>query len=233
MTHPTDLTHIRTVNGGTPELITAKAAIDEINAGMLDKAVRRTIRQMSAARGQADIEYRSGTKVSIRRATPEQVVQAAAVSASDAEIIDTLTPAMKRTLATMKNRAGFYRMNIGSGGIAGALKRRGLVEYRTDRSHRAWYFTETAIRIGFILAEPELASVLGPAPVERTPDGLRIVTVKGKRYVVSALRTSRTAPDHIEYWSERNGRPFGPTRNAAADNRPGTVAADIWAAVNR
>jgi hypothetical protein len=70
----TTLTHIRTENG-VPALITQRAALDEVNAGQLDKAVKRTIRQMSAARGRANIEYRDGRKVDIRPATPEEIAE--------------------------------------------------------------------------------------------------------------------------------------------------------------
>lgn len=68
-----NLTHTRTVNGGTPELITTRAALDEINAGVMDRAVKRTIRSMSAARSSANIEYRDGRKVVIRPATAEEI----------------------------------------------------------------------------------------------------------------------------------------------------------------
>lgn len=159
-----DTTHTRTVNGGTPELITARAALDEINAGMMDKAVKRTIRQMSAVRGEADIEYRDGRKVVIRHATPEQIA-------------DLSAPAV-----------------------------------------------------------PEATSAYGwPA---------QIVTVKGKRYIVE-LRvspaktqilsngTERTWPGGVDYWTERNGKCFGPVRVALGNSKPGTVGAAIWAAANR
>lgn len=69
---------------------------------------------------------------------------------------------------------------------------------------------------------------------ETTADGRRIITVKGKRYVVSAVRYSQTAtsPACVDYWSERNGRAFGPTRWAGTEHahKTGTVAAAIWAA---
>lgn len=72
---------------------------------------------------------------------------------------------------------------------------------------------------------------------ETTADGNRIVTVKGKRYVVSDVRYSQTAtsPACVDYWSERNGRAFGPTRWAGTEHahKTGTVAAAIWAEVTR
>jgi hypothetical protein len=66
-----DLTHIRTENG-TPELITTRAALDEINAGMM-RPTKRLVREMSAARSSANIKYRDGRKVDIRPATPEEI----------------------------------------------------------------------------------------------------------------------------------------------------------------
>jgi hypothetical protein len=70
-----DLTHIRTENG-TTTLITTRAALDEINAGQMDPAVRRTIREMSyGPRSGAIINYRDGRDVRIRRATPEEIAE--------------------------------------------------------------------------------------------------------------------------------------------------------------
>lgn len=79
-------THTRTVNGGAPELITTRAALDEINAGMMDKAVKRTIRQMSASRGRANIEYRDGRKVDLRPATPEEIAELTAPAAPEVTV---------------------------------------------------------------------------------------------------------------------------------------------------
>lgn len=68
----------------------------------------------------------------------------------------------------------------------------------------------------------------------------RIVTVKGKRYVVSTVNPAREAHGpmgareaYVDYWSERNGKPFGATRFGQASSKPGTVARAIWDAVNR
>ncbi|MFJ2780246.1 hypothetical protein [Kitasatospora sp. NPDC087315] len=69
-----DLTHTR-IENGTTTLITTRAALDEINAGQMDKAVKRTIRSMAAARSSADIEYRDGRKVRIRPATVEEIAE--------------------------------------------------------------------------------------------------------------------------------------------------------------
>jgi hypothetical protein len=66
-----DLTHVRTEDGRTT-LITTRAALDEINAGMM-APTKRDVRQMSAVGSSANIEYRDGRKVDIRPATVEAV----------------------------------------------------------------------------------------------------------------------------------------------------------------
>lgn len=68
-----DLTHIRTENDITT-LVTARAALNEINAGMMGDT-KRLVRQMSAARSSANIEYRDGRKVQIRPATAEEIAE--------------------------------------------------------------------------------------------------------------------------------------------------------------
>jgi hypothetical protein len=62
-----------------------------------------------------------------------------------------------------------------------------------------------------------------------TGEATRIVTVKGKRYVVGTVRPAST---HVHYWSERNGEAFGPTRDTGSSAKPGTVGRAIWDAVN-
>ncbi|MFF8901696.1 hypothetical protein ACF082_29920 [Streptomyces lydicus] len=83
-----------------------------------------------------------------------------------------------------------------------------------------------------------------PAPVETDGEGRRIVTVKGKRYVVGqVVPADRPVHDgapkdwkpraYVSYWSERDGERFGPTRTTDGDAKPGTVGRAIWDAVNR
>lgn len=76
---------------------------------------------------------------------------------------------------------------------------------------------------------------------ETTADGKRIVTAKGKRYVVSAITPARPrtpgakswVPEaYVRYWSERNGETFGATRFGKASGKPGSVGRAIWDAVN-
>lgn len=77
----------------------------------------------------------------------------------------------------------------------------------------------------------------------RDSEGRRIVTVKGKRYVVSAVTPARPKTEgaatwipeaYVNYWSGGPlGLPSGPTRSAKASMKPGTVGRAIWDAVNR
>ncbi|MGW4087025.1 hypothetical protein ACWEGS_28735 [Streptomyces sp. NPDC004822] len=60
--------HIRTVNGGTPQLIPTRDALAEINAAMMGPG-KREVRSMSEARGHARIVYRDGRTVDLRSAT--------------------------------------------------------------------------------------------------------------------------------------------------------------------
>lgn len=215
-----DTTHTRTVNGGTPELITTRAALDEINAGMMDKAVKRTIRQMSAARGEADIEYRDGRKVSIRHATPEEI---AGPDVSGRELANEIGVSFDDVMDAAADLASEW------------LSRGHRAVFRATVGNDATISTAAADEIRKRV-KPEATSAYGwPA---------RIVTVKGKRYIVE-LRvspaktqilsngTEHTWPGGVDYWTERNGKCFGPVRVALGNSRPGTVGAAIWAAANR
>jgi hypothetical protein len=68
----------------------------------------------------------------------------------------------------------------------------------------------------------------------------RIVTVKGKRYIVGSIVPARPKVEgaatwvpeaYVSYWSEQNGERFGATRSAKSSMRPGTVARAIWDAM--
>jgi hypothetical protein len=84
--------------------------------------------------------------------------------------------------------------------------------------------------------------VLVDAPAEETDaNGRRIVTVKGRRYIVGTVTPARprtpgakswTPEAFVSYWSERNGETFGATRFARGSQRPGTVGRAVWDAVN-
>lgn len=86
--------------------------------------------------------------------------------------------------------------------------------------------------------------VLTEVDAPKAESAERIVTVKGKRYVVSSVVPEQTErrkiaehsyslphPAYVRYWSERNGKAFGPTRHASGNNKPGTVGRAIWDAV--
>lgn len=66
-----------------------------------------------------------------------------------------------------------------------------------------------------------------------------VVTVGTKNYAVSDVRvagnrgTWRVTDDHVDYWSIKNGQPFGATRTAGVFSKPGTVGAQIWAEVSK
>ncbi|MFJ4084969.1 hypothetical protein ACIP2Z_39250 [Streptomyces iakyrus] len=64
--------HVRIANGGTPELLESRDALEEINHAMMDG--KRDVREMSEGRGNARIVYRDqrGT-VTLRRATAEDI----------------------------------------------------------------------------------------------------------------------------------------------------------------
>ncbi|MGW2950723.1 hypothetical protein [Streptomyces eurythermus] len=109
------------------------------------------------------------------------------------------------------------------------------IEYKDGRSVRL-----------FLVDAPEPAEEEPAAPVERTaliqrradgPDLMgRVVTVKGKDYVVEQPREDASedqgAWEYVDYWSERAGMRFGATRTARPTAKPGTVARAIWDAVN-
>jgi hypothetical protein len=214
--------HVRTENG-TPTLITTRAALDEINAGMMDKTVKRTIRQMSAARGEADIEYRDGRKVSIRRATPEQIAQ---------------HTAPKRP-ADVSARALAEEIGVSYDDVHDAASDLAS-EWFPEHGHRAVFRTIPGNDFGLsAAADDEIRKRVKP---ETDAHGRRIISVKGKRYIVAnrispakvtehSNGTTHRWPGGVDYWSERNGDTFGPVCTALGNSKPGTVGAAIWATV--
>lgn len=131
------LTHVRIVNDGTPEFITARAALDEMNAVQTDRNVRRSVRRASITGrpSVADITYTSGDRVVIR-----PVTDADREAAQPTVTIPKMTPRMVRSLVgSAGNPGGAYAKNIGAhhaatgkaAGTAGALLTRGLIERRT------------------------------------------------------------------------------------------------------
>lgn len=85
-----------------------------------------------------------------------------------------------------------------------------------------------------------LLEMNAPAKPETDSEGRKIVTVKGKRYVVSPVTPARPkvagvptwVPEaYASYWSERNGQTFGAIRFASASKKPGTVGRTVWDAI--
>jgi hypothetical protein len=82
-----------------------------------------------------------------------------------------------------------------------------------------------------------------PAKVEAGSHGRRIVTFKGKRYVVGEITPARpkaegaciSVPEAFVTYQSGGplGLPSGPTRTGKGSMRPGTVGRAIWDAVNR
>lgn len=75
---------------------------------------------------------------------------------------------------------------------------------------------------------------------EKDSKGRRIITAKGKRYIVGTVTPARPrtpgakswVPEaYVSYWAERNGETFGATRSASESSKPGTVGRAIWDAV--
>lgn len=79
-------------------------------------------------------------------------------------------------------------------------------------------------------------------PTETDSESRRLVTVKGKRYIVSEITPARPKVEgvpawvpeaYVSYWAGGPlGLPSGPTRTAKASMKPGTVGRAIWDAVN-
>lgn len=154
-------THVRIVNDGASVLITARTALDEMNAVQMDKAVRRTVRSASSTHGSKGmvITYTNGDVVRIRPATPEDVEDLAL----DPNPVDVpkMTPRMIRSLlASSTNPGGTYAKNIGAtaacggkaGGTSGALLSRGLIEHRaTGVQGNGYYVSDLGQRVAAAL----------------------------------------------------------------------------------
>jgi hypothetical protein len=82
-----------------------------------------------------------------------------------------------------------------------------------------------------LVEEPARVDTERTALIQRREDGDhimgRVVTVKGKDYVVGTV----TGGSYVHYWSERDGERFGATRSASASRKPGTVGRAIWDAI--
>ena len=62
------------------------------------------------------------------------------------------------------------------------------------------------------------------------------VTIKNRTYIVKPghrkgdYGTYTVLSDYVTYEGMRDGKPFGPIRDAKSDAKPGSVGAQIWAA---
>ncbi|MGI5408207.1 hypothetical protein ACQEV9_15570 [Streptomyces chartreusis] len=129
--------------------------------------------------------------------------------------------------STVSQRAGLDEINHAM--MAGKRNVREMSAGRTDA--QIAYKDGRSVRLTLV-----------DAPAEETDSkGRRIVTVKSKRYIVSAVTLARPRtpgatswiPEaYVSYWSERNGEIFGATRHASASRKPGTIGRAIWDAVS-
>lgn len=211
------LTHTRTANGGTPELITTRAAIAEIetvmNAGHDDGT------EMYGSGSTYNITYPDGRKVDIRPATPEQI----------AELTDSAMPKGAGGWTKPCNRRDRARFAT----LPADRKRTVLT-----RSAELYDGTHAVTHTFTIALDEDEKRHTTP---EHTADGRRIVTVNGKRYIIGAVSQAKTTviagnthvwPGGVKYWTERNGDTYGPIRTALANSKPGTVGVAIWSAAN-
>jgi hypothetical protein len=210
-----NLTHIRTENG-TPTLITTRAALDEIETVM---AADDDDTEMYGSGSTYNITYPDGRQVNIRPATPDEI---AGPDVSARELAAEIGATFDDVLDAAADLASEW----------------------LDRGHRAVFRTTVGNDATISTAAAnELRNRVKPqTTVHGRP--AHIVTVNGKRYVVDSdvspaktytlsNGTERTWPGGVDYWTERNGKCFGPVRVALGNSRPGTVGAAIWAAANR
>lgn len=213
MTHPTDLTHTRTVNGGAPQLITARAALDEIEAVMAAGHDDGT--EMYGSGSTYTITYADGRKVNIRPATPDEIAG-----------------------PDVSGRALANEIGVSFDDVMDAAA--DLASEWLSRGHRAVF--RATVGNDATISTAAAGEIRNRVKPETTADGRRIVTVNGKRYIIGAVSQAKTTvvagnthvwPGGVKYWAERNGRTSGPVRTALANSRTGTVGAAIWGAANR
>ncbi|WP_329168378.1 hypothetical protein OG709_30145 [Streptomyces sp. NBC_01267] len=205
----------RTENG-TTEIVGQREGLAEINHAMM--AGKRDVRTMSSiSRTDYAIEYRDGRSVRlvlVDAPTPEGYTQGQAV------VVNRPGQApVTGTVAHIHTAPGYVAVFDD--------KYRSVSDYPTR-------FVSAAEMAEGPVEEPE------QGPKAWTGEATRIVTVKGKRYVVGTIvparprtpgATSWIPEAYVSYWSERNGATFGATRSASASNKPGTVGRAIWEAV--
>lgn len=109
------------------------------------------------------------------------------------------------------------------------------IRYNDGRSVVLRPATPEEIANGSGLASPE------QGPTLRNGEKTRIITAKGRRYIVSAVTPARPRTpgattwvphSYVSYWSEKDGQPFGASRIANEISKPGTISRAIWDAVS-
>jgi hypothetical protein len=119
--------------------------------------------------------------------------------------------------------------------------RRDIREMSSSRGQHAITYRDGR-KVTLVMVDRPEAVPTGTVEAERPSTSFRIVTAKGKRYMVSKVIPARPRTPgatswipyaSVSYWSERNGERFGATRSAAENSKPGTVGALIWAQVAR
>ncbi|MFH9403286.1 hypothetical protein ACH4JS_26575 [Streptomyces sp. NPDC017638] len=214
----------RTENG-TVTHVSIREGLAEINKAMMEG--KREVRTMSSlTRTDFAIEYRDGRSVrlvQVNALAPEGYTQGQAV---------------------VVHRPGQAPV---TGTVAHIHTASGFVAVLDDRRRAVSTYPTRFVSAAEMEEEPAPAEGERTALIQRRANGAdlmgRVVTVKGKDYVVSAI-VPADRPVHagapkgwkpqayVSYWSERNGERFGATRTAGPDAKPGTVARAIWDAVN-
>lgn len=76
---------------------------------------------------------------------------------------------------------------------------------------------------------------------EREAPRRREITAKGRQFIVSRVTPARPKREgvvswipeaYLDYWSARDGKPFGATRSAKASCKPGSVGRAVWEAAH-
>lgn len=124
--------------------------------------------------------------------------------------------------------------------IGRVVRERRVRTMSSGRGHHAVEYSD-----GRKVVLKEMDAPIAEAPTESDSKGRRIVTAKGKRYVVGSIIPEQTErkkfgkcsyslphPAYVHYWSVRNDEAFGPIRSCSGRNKPGTVGRAIWDAVN-
>ncbi|MFJ3834466.1 hypothetical protein ACIPY6_02995 [Streptomyces sp. NPDC090054] len=117
--------------------------------------------------------------------------------------------------------------------------RRDIREMSSSRGRHSITYRDGR-KVTLVMVDRPEAAPTGTVQADRPSTNFRIVTAKGKRYVVSKVIPARPRTPgaktwipyaSVSYWSERNGERFGATRSAAENSKPGTTGAAIWAQV--